>query len=160
MEIDYTKDDKVKFNMSKYVENMLDDFPQKFKSTEVAKTPAGGGLFHQGQGGKLSQERADIYHTTVARGLFLCKRARPDLQPTIAVLCMRIKEPNEADWAKLIRLMKYLNGTRKKKLIQSADDIRCIKWYVDASFAVHPQVPLCHSRRARGQYNQFQENRS
>ena len=34
--------------------------------------------------------------------------------------------------------MKYLNGTRNKKLILSANDIRCIKWYVDASFAVHP----------------------
>mgnify|MGYP002176679840 FL=1 len=138
MEIDYSEDNKVKINMSKYVEDMLNDFPQKFKSTEVAKTPAGDGLFNQGQGGKLNQERADIYHTTVARGLFLCKRARPDIQPTIAVLCTRVKEPNESDWAKLIRLMKYLNGTRKKKLILSADDIRCIKWYVDASFAVHP----------------------
>ena len=34
--------------------------------------------------------------------------------------------------------MKYLNGTRKKVLTLSADDIRCIKWYVDAAFAMHP----------------------
>ena len=35
-------------------------------------------------------------------------------------------------------MMRYLNGTRNDKLILSADDIHMIKWYVDASFAVHP----------------------
>jgi hypothetical protein len=54
------------------------------------------------------------------------------------VLCTRVKGPNEADWAKLVRLMKYLNGTRELKLTLSADNLHCIKWYVDASFAVHP----------------------
>jgi hypothetical protein len=74
----------------------------------------------------------------VTKALFLCKRARPDIQPTIAVLCTRVKEPNEANWAKLVRLMKYLNDTRELKLTLSADSLHCIKWYVDASFAVHP----------------------
>jgi hypothetical protein len=56
----------------------------------------------------------------------------------MAVLCTRVKGPNEADWEKLVRLMKYLNGTRELKLTLSADNLHCIKWYVDASFAVHP----------------------
>ena len=34
--------------------------------------------------------------------------------------------------------MKYLNGTRDLILTLSADKLNCIKWYVDASFAVHP----------------------
>jgi hypothetical protein len=49
-----------------------------------------------------------------------------------------VKDLNEADWAKLVRLMKYLSGTRELKLILSADNLHCTKWYVDASFAVHP----------------------
>jgi hypothetical protein len=68
----------------------------------------------------------------------LCKHARPDIQPTIAVLCARVKGPNEAGWAKLVRLMKYLNGMRELKLTLSADNPHCIKWYLNASFAVHP----------------------
>jgi hypothetical protein len=68
----------------------------------------------------------------------LCKHARPDIHPTIAVLCTRVKQPNESDWQKLIRLMKYLNGTRDDKLILSADKLNVVKWYVDTSFAVHP----------------------
>jgi len=34
--------------------------------------------------------------------------------------------------------MKYLNGTKDDKLLLTADDLRIMKWYVDASFAVHP----------------------
>ena len=87
MEIDFSEKGKVKIGVTEYVECML---PKK-----------------------LNEERADAYHTMVAKALFLCKRARPDIQPTIAVLCTRLKGPNEADWAKLVRLMKYLNGTRE-----------------------------------------------
>jgi hypothetical protein len=77
-------------------------------------------------------------HTMAAKGLFLCKRARPDIQPTIAVLCTRVKEPNQSDWTKLVRMMRFLNGTRKDRLTLSAGNLNCIKWSVDASFAVHP----------------------
>ena len=34
--------------------------------------------------------------------------------------------------------MKYLNGTREDFLTLKADDLHIIKWYVDVSFAVHP----------------------
>jgi hypothetical protein len=34
--------------------------------------------------------------------------------------------------------MKYLNGTKKERLKLSADNLHVIKWFVDASFAVHP----------------------
>jgi hypothetical protein len=70
--------------MIKYVENMIRDFPERLKGTDIAKTPAGDGLFNKGQGEKLPMERAEAYHTMV---VFLCKHARPDIQPTIAVLC-------------------------------------------------------------------------
>jgi hypothetical protein len=37
-----------------------------------------------------------------------------------------------------MRVMKYLNGTKEENLTLSADNLRVVKWYVDASFAVHP----------------------
>jgi hypothetical protein len=95
-------------------------------------------LFNYGTGAKLNTKQAEIFHTTVARGLLLCKRARPDIQQAILVLCTRVKDPNQADWAKLIRMMKYLYGTQDERLTLRVDDLRVVKWYVDASFAVHP----------------------
>jgi hypothetical protein len=61
--------------------------------------------------------------------LFACKRARPDIHTTIAFLCTRVQEH---DWDKLLRQMEYLNGSTDEVLYQ-----HIIKWYVDASFAVH-----------------------
>jgi hypothetical protein len=54
------------------------------------------------------------------------------------VLCSRIKELNEDNWKKLKRLLKYLNGTRNDVMTLKIDDMHVIKWWVDASFAVHP----------------------
>jgi hypothetical protein len=106
---------------------------------DVPKTPASDSLFNLGTGAKLDTKRSEIFHTFVAKGLFLCKRARPDIQQAISVLCTRVKDPNQADWEKLMRVMKYLNGTRNEYLVTlSADNLRVVKWYVDASFAVHP----------------------
>ena len=34
--------------------------------------------------------------------------------------------------------MKYLNGTRQLKHTMKASDLITVKWFVDASFAVHP----------------------
>ena len=45
--------------------------------------------------------------------------------------------PTQADWKKLVKLMKFLNGSKEDVLTLSADNLRVIKWYVDASFAVH-----------------------
>ena len=74
----------------------------------------------------------------MAKGLFACKRARPDIHQVISVLCTRTKDPNADDWLKLLHFMRYLNGTQKDVLCLSADDLHIIKWWVDASFAVHP----------------------
>jgi hypothetical protein len=138
MELDYHKQGVLKVNMMKYVENMINEFPVKLGKKDVAKTPAGDNLLNLGTGAKLYTKRSEVFHTFVAKGLFLCKRARPDIQQAISVLCTRVKDPNQADWEKLMRVMKYLNGTRDKYLSLSADDPRVVKWYVDTSFAVHP----------------------
>ena len=90
-------------------------------------------------------ECAEALHAVVAEGLFLCKRMRPDMQPTIAALRMRVKGSNEADCGKLASLMKHLKSTKEPRLILSAGDPCCIKWRVDASFAVHPD---CKSHAA------------
>ena len=136
MVVDFTENEVVKIDMVKYVKGMISDFPTKID--KVSKTPAADNLLDIGTGKILTGDRAETFHTMVAKGLFLCKRARPDIQPTIAVLSTRVKSPNESDWKKLIRLMEYLNGTKELMLRLWADDLRVVKWYVDASFAVHP----------------------
>ena len=63
-----------------------------------------------------------------------------DIQPTMAFLCTRVKAPDEDDWKKLIRLLNYLKDTIQLETTLEADNTNIIKWHVDASFAVHPDM--------------------
>ena len=108
-------------------------------------TPATENLLEKGFGKALTPDKREAFHKTVAQGLFLCKRARPDIQLTIAVLCTRVLAPFESDWKKLVRLMKYLFSTKEMVLTLGADSVNVAKYYVDSSSAVHPDFNLCIS---------------
>ena len=108
----YHEDKTVEIDMKSYVQNMLEEFPIKFGEKDVAATPATDNLFIAGNTRKLDKFRSETFRKIVAKGLFICKRGRPDIQPTIAALCTRVVDPIESDWYKLIRLMRYLNGTK------------------------------------------------
>ena len=96
MLVDFTEKGKVKIDMIKYVESMIEDFPVKIN--KISKTPAAENLLDIGTGKLLDKARSEVYHTTVAKGLFLCKRSRPDIQPIITVLSTRVKSQTESGW--------------------------------------------------------------
>ena len=68
--------------------------------------------------------------------IFLCKRARPNIEPLISFLTTRVKEPDEDDWGKLKHGMMYLKGTLHMKRHMKADSLNMIRWWVDASYGV------------------------
>ena len=130
--------EKVKIDMTKYMKKMLTEFRKSYKLEGFADTPAGNDLFAKGRGEMLDKKSKKHFHTFVAKALFACKRGRPDLQLAVAVLALRVQAPTTDDWKKLLRMMKFVNGTIDDCLILSADDLSVVKWYVDASFGVHP----------------------
>lgn len=109
MVIDFTHRCKVKITMIEYIKNMVDEAPIEFSGT--AATPAANHLFDTyEEAPKLEERRAAIFHHTVAKALFLAKRARPDMQLTVAFLCTRVQKPDQHDWKKLGRMIQYLRG--------------------------------------------------
>jgi len=60
-----------------------------------------------------------------------------DIQITVAFLTTCVKQPDNDDWGKLKRVLKYLNSTRFLRLTLSADSLSNIVWYVDASHQLH-----------------------
>ena len=135
MNLNYNEKGKVIIDMKDYVKGMIEEFPEKVGSS---KCPWNENLFKVNNNAKpLSKEKRELFHTFVAKGLFACKRARPDIQPAIAFLTTRVKEPDEQDWFKLMKLMSYLNYSQNDVLTLHADDKATITWYLDAAFAVH-----------------------
>ena len=76
-------------------------------------------------------------HIVVAKPLFLCKRARPDIQMAVAFLKARVRQMDDDVWKKLLRLMGYLKNTKDLELTLQANKIDFLKWYINASYAVH-----------------------
>ena len=138
MKLDYSLNGKVKVDMTDYTDKLLEEFREHYKLDGLAETPAGQDLLANKEGEVLNDEMWEVFHTFVAKCLFMCKRSRPDIQPKVAVLAMRVQEPTSDDWKKLLRLMKYINGTKNYLLTLSSKDLHVVKWYIDASFAVHP----------------------
>jgi hypothetical protein len=139
MRLDYTQPGKAIIDMVDYVQSILRSFPvEEFQGRKV-NSPWTHDLFNvNDESPQLPREKAEKFHTVTAQGLFVCKRGRPDISPAVAYLTTRVRSPNVDDWAKLVRMMKYLSQTWKDRLTLECDSNMTAKWYVDASFAVHP----------------------
>ena len=89
---------------------------------------------------KLLPDKAVEFHNVVAKMLYMTKQARLDTCTAIAFLMTRVCELDKDDWDKLVHLLKYIRGTQSLPLILSADGSGILKWWVDASFGVHPNM--------------------
>ena len=124
---------------------MLNELPSSDMDGE-AVNPAAEHLFTANENPVLLDEATlQMFHTNTAKLLFLSKRARPDVQPAVAYLTTRVKSPDEDDYKKLSRVMKYLRGSIDKILTLEADATHIVKWWVDALFAVVHQDMKSHT---------------
>ena len=145
MTFDFSEPGKVKIDMIDYLTKVVDEFPLDFAKMKPVASAAPSDLFQSGSTELLSPDLAEVYHTFTAKLLFACKRARPDMQTLVAVLCTRVKAPNVDDWNKLIQGLKFIEQTLQDKLTLRVDDLRCIHWWSDASFAVHEKDYRSHT---------------
>jgi hypothetical protein len=105
------------------------------------KTPAPNNLFIVNEEcERLSEAVSADFHTIVAKTLHVTKRARPDTCLAIAFLTTRIRAPNTDDRDMLCHLMEYLRGNHDQSLVLGADNDGLLMWYIDALFAVHPNM--------------------
>jgi hypothetical protein len=105
------------------------------------ETPAPENLFTVNEDcEKLPEEMAADFHTIVAKTLYVTKRARPDTCLSVAFLTTKVRAPDRDDWEKLRHLIEYLRIDNIRSLVLGADNDGLLMWYVDASFAVHPNM--------------------
>jgi hypothetical protein len=140
--LDFAEKGVVKLYMKDYVKAMIADFKyqDELKGVKKVSTPAAEHLYEINPNGiKLDAAKKEEFHTMVAKALFLCKRARPDLQPTVPFLCTRVQDPDQDDWKKLLRMLKYMEQTWDEELTLGAEagDILLPRYYPDAAFGVH-----------------------
>ena len=122
---------------------MIDDFESdytKCSSKVQTMTLHTAALFIVDNSPILKDKQAQDFHTYIARALFLCKCAQPDVQPTVAFLTTRVKELTEQDWYKLVQLICYLKATIHEIRSICINNLSVVYFLIDASFATHPDM--------------------
>ena len=98
------RDGAVTLDMKYYLECIL----KEHNDLKVAVTPGGkNGFMVDAEAGKLEEKEKKVFHATVAKLLYLSKRARPDIISVVGFLCTRVREPTIEDQAKLRRVLGY-----------------------------------------------------
>ena len=114
MTLKFKENGTVEIWMEDHIKDFIEACPQIGKNPGVAPTPASKSLFNVDETSKLLDEKdKESFHSCVAKGLFIGKRGRPDIAMPIVVLSSRVTKPTISDREKLIRIVKYLRGSRK-----------------------------------------------
>jgi hypothetical protein len=130
---------QVQIDMEEYVKSILHHANDDMKG--VAVTPASNYLFQTNDDSvKLDHDCKEQFVHLVMQLLYLSQRGRPDIRTAVSFLCTRLHDPDEDDYKKLSRVIKYLRGTTDLTLTLQADKDGVIQWWVDASYAVHPEM--------------------
>ena len=135
MSLDFSVVGKVKVSMDGYVKEILSGYDVK----GYAVTPATNDLFDINKfNSLLNQQDKDIFHSRVAKLLYLAKRVRPDLLVSCSFLASRVNCATEHDMMKLNRILRYINSTPKASIVLGlgGEDIQLIA-YIDASYGIH-----------------------
>ena len=115
--------------MFDYIQEMLEYLHKFGPNKTISITPAADHIFKvRYDQPKLDKQKAQVFHTFTAKALFATKRARPDIHTSVAFMTTHVICPDEDDWNKLLRMMRYLRGTKELPLILSADSTNIVKW--------------------------------
>ena len=129
----HTNDRKLVIDISEYVNAMLDEIPEELNGR--SKTPWNDKSFIIVEKSKISNKRyRELFHTFVMKGMFLCKRGRPNIPPGEYFLYTRVKY-SELDKNK--KVMNLMKSTQHDTLTLEANGNQAIYWYIKASFAMH-----------------------
>jgi hypothetical protein len=92
----------ITLDMRYYLINLL----EPYDNLQIKAVPGNKGTFTvKGEMEKLDLKKRTLFHSTVAKLLYLSKRARPDIIAVVVFLCTRVKDPTLEDWEKLGNLL-------------------------------------------------------
>ena len=95
---------------------------------------------------RLSAKPAATFHSIVAKlVLYVATSARVDLLLAVTFLCTRVSKSTEQDEKKLRRVLECGRGTVDLEYTIGADTISAMSTWVDAAFAVHPDMLKSHT---------------
>ena len=79
-----------------YIDTMLEVFP--YEAKKQSKSPWNDKSFKVNKSVKrIDKARKSFVYTSVTKSMFLCKRARSDVEPAVSCVSTRTSKPNESN---------------------------------------------------------------
>jgi hypothetical protein len=138
MQIDFKGDGTAHISMSAKTTDIVEVWNV---GNKTSSTPHDENLFKiEIYSPKLNDAEREKFHSSVQSCLYLSVKARPDITCAVNFLTTRVREPTADDLKKLIKVIKYLNGTIEYAIRLGGDSDGKVKIYAfaDASYGVHP----------------------
>jgi len=88
----------------------------------------------------LNKSEIDLFHSQVAKLLFLAKRTRCDILLQVSHLASKVNAPTIKNRLQLDRVFGYLKGTSNKGIIFDGGGELKLRVYADASFMLHEDL--------------------
>lgn len=139
MNIRYTDKNTAVITMRDYLLESIEESGMDIERESA--TPAKKNLFEvDSDAMRLSGDRAESFHSVVCKLLYVAIRARMDILLAVGFLCTRVSKSTVEDEVKLKRVLEYIKGSMDKEYTLGADDLGRMRSWVDASYAVHPDM--------------------
>ena len=136
MDINFMKDKSVKIEMKQQLLEAIEIVGEPVD--DKVSTPANKKPFEiDDEAETLIGNKSRIFHSTVAKLLYLCKRGKPDIETAVAFLYTRVSKSDVHDWKKLLRVLGFLKVTINDARYIAIDNIKHLFSWADASYAVH-----------------------
>ena len=139
MILDFNSPGVLEIDMSDYIQVILQDTPSNLRGTSMV--PAAKHLFTtRHDAPKINPQEQEIFHHLTMQLIYLSQRGRPDIRTAVAFLSSRVANPDQDDYMKLGKVIKYLENTMHLTLRLQADKSNLLQWWVDAAYANHPDM--------------------
>jgi hypothetical protein len=139
MDITYNENRTAEIKMESHLQKAMDDFHGDVKNEAV--TPHKKNLFEVDEHSEsLAKEDADNFRSVTASLLYVATRARVDILLPVGFLATRVTKCTVEDQGKLQRVLEFVKKTLHDPYILGADNLTQVRTWVDASFAVHPDM--------------------
>ena len=141
MEIEFLEKGKLKLGLVQYICGMIEELeealaPYRENLDRDYPHPAAKWLFTvKSDTEELDEEKADIFRKFIAKLIWVMKRGRPDVEPTVSFLNTRVKAPDKDDWHKFKRLMCWVKKTKTDVRTIGADDLLNMIVMIDSAHA-------------------------
>ena len=89
---------------------------------------------------KLVSNKKETFHSVTQKFLYITKRARPDLETTVAFLTKRVSKSDVYDWKKLEILLTRVMNTINDKCIIGAKSLTHFYMWIDTEYSVYANM--------------------